>query len=135
MSETGAVTCSPGEVATSRGDAVRVEVDGSDVYFTVVQGRGNGLLLRTSVDTPGEPVVVVDGLTLPGDFTIADGALYVTDYGRIQRLALDGSSGPTTVYTGEDVAAFEIVADDSEMVGGVACPVDPMERLQCESCQ
>ncbi len=25
--------------------------------------------------------------------------------------------------------------DDMEMVGGVACPVDPMERLQCESCQ
>lgn len=24
---------------------------------------------------------------------------------------------------------------DTEMVGGVACPVDPMERLQCESCQ
>jgi len=24
---------------------------------------------------------------------------------------------------------------DMEMVGGVACPVDPMERLQCESCQ
>jgi ribonucleoside-diphosphate reductase alpha chain len=25
--------------------------------------------------------------------------------------------------------------DDTEMVDGVACPVDPMERLQCESCQ
>ena len=24
---------------------------------------------------------------------------------------------------------------DMEMIGGVACPVDPMERLQCESCQ
>ena len=24
---------------------------------------------------------------------------------------------------------------DTEMIGGVACPVDPMERLQCESCQ
>jgi len=24
---------------------------------------------------------------------------------------------------------------DMEMVDGVACPVDPMERLQCESCQ
>lgn len=22
-----------------------------------------------------------------------------------------------------------------EMAGGVACPIDPMERLQCESCQ
>ena len=26
-------------------------------------------------------------------------------------------------------------AQEVEMVGGVACPVDPMERLQCESCQ
>ncbi|NMR18628.1 ribonucleoside-diphosphate reductase subunit alpha [Cellulomonas fimi] len=25
--------------------------------------------------------------------------------------------------------------DDLEMVDGVACPVDPMERLQCDSCQ
>jgi len=24
---------------------------------------------------------------------------------------------------------------DTEMIGGVACPVDPMEALQCESCQ
>ena len=24
---------------------------------------------------------------------------------------------------------------DTEMINGVACPVDPMERLQCESCQ
>ena len=31
--------------------------------------------------------------------------------------------------------SFEIMADDTDMVGGVACPVDPMERLQCESCQ
>ena len=35
----------------------------------------------------------------------------------------------------EGVTAFEILSDDSELVGGVACPVDPMERLQCESCQ
>ena len=31
--------------------------------------------------------------------------------------------------------SFEVIADDTDMVGGVACPVDPMERLQCESCQ
>jgi ribonucleoside-diphosphate reductase alpha chain len=24
---------------------------------------------------------------------------------------------------------------DTETIDGVACPVDPMERLQCESCQ
>jgi len=35
----------------------------------------------------------------------------------------------------EGATALEIVADDTEIVGGVACPVDPMERLQCESCQ
>lgn len=28
-----------------------------------------------------------------------------------------------------------VASGDTEMVGGVACPVDPMERLQCESCQ
>jgi ribonucleoside-diphosphate reductase alpha chain len=28
-----------------------------------------------------------------------------------------------------------VVDGDTELVGGVACPVDPMERLQCESCQ
>lgn len=27
------------------------------------------------------------------------------------------------------------ISDDLDMVDGVACPVDPMERLQCESCQ
>jgi ribonucleoside-diphosphate reductase alpha chain len=27
------------------------------------------------------------------------------------------------------------LGDDMEMIDGVACPVDPMERLQCESCQ
>jgi len=27
------------------------------------------------------------------------------------------------------------LGDDTEVIGGVACPVDPMERLQCESCQ
>jgi ribonucleoside-diphosphate reductase alpha chain len=31
--------------------------------------------------------------------------------------------------------SFEVIAEDTDMVGGVACPVDPMERLQCESCQ
>lgn len=24
---------------------------------------------------------------------------------------------------------------DVDFVNGVACPIDPMERLQCESCQ
>ena len=23
----------------------------------------------------------------------------------------------------------------TELIGGVACPIDPMEALQCESCQ
>ena len=35
----------------------------------------------------------------------------------------------------DGATAFEVLSDDSELVGGVACPVDPMERLQCESCQ
>ncbi|MDN4475290.1 ribonucleoside-diphosphate reductase subunit alpha [Demequina sp. SYSU T00192] len=33
------------------------------------------------------------------------------------------------------LTVVESVDGDTEMVGGVACPVDPMERLQCESCQ
>jgi len=31
--------------------------------------------------------------------------------------------------------ASDSVGGDTEMVGSVACPVDPMEALQCESCQ
>lgn len=30
---------------------------------------------------------------------------------------------------------LDVVEGDTEVVDGVACPVDPMERLQCESCQ
>jgi len=32
-------------------------------------------------------------------------------------------------------ASFINASGDTELVDGVACPVDPMERLQCESCQ
>lgn len=33
-------------------------------------------------------------------------------------------------------AAHETVGNgDVEIINGVACPIDPMERLQCESCQ
>ena len=28
-----------------------------------------------------------------------------------------------------------IDGQEYEIIGGVACPIDPMERLQCESCQ
>lgn len=35
----------------------------------------------------------------------------------------------------EMLGSSVVLGDDTEMVGGVACPVDPMERLQCESCQ
>ncbi|MGC4176136.1 MAG: ribonucleoside-diphosphate reductase subunit alpha [Demequina sp.] len=45
------------------------------------------------------------------------------------------ATGSEAFEAPEGATSFEIVADDSEMVGGVACPVDPMERLQCESCQ
>ncbi|HVZ11650.1 MAG TPA: hypothetical protein VG965_01345 [Patescibacteria group bacterium] len=27
------------------------------------------------------------------------------------------------------------VSGDFEIINGVACPIDPQERLQCESCQ
>ncbi|PKQ26805.1 MAG: ribonucleoside-diphosphate reductase subunit alpha [Actinobacteria bacterium HGW-Actinobacteria-4] len=30
---------------------------------------------------------------------------------------------------------YDALDGDTEMIDGVACPVDPMERLQCESCQ
>lgn len=34
-----------------------------------------------------------------------------------------------------DAVAFEAVSTGIEIVDGQECPVDPMERLQCESCQ
>ncbi len=40
-------------------------------------------------------------------------------------------TAPTAPPSGTTVLALA----DSEVVDGVACPVDPMERLQCESCQ
>ncbi len=49
------------------------------------------------------------------------------------------TSLPEGVQMPEGARQLEMVetagAGDTEMVGGVACPVDPMERLQCESCQ
>lgn len=40
---------------------------------------------------------------------------------------------PQTENTSEDTK--EVSGQEVEMVGGIACPIDPMERLQCESCQ
>ncbi len=31
--------------------------------------------------------------------------------------------------------AINVAGQDFEIIGGVACPIDPMERLQCDSCQ
>ncbi len=47
-------------------------------------------------------------------------------------------SGATVLGRAEkqpDVQPADVQQADTEVVGGVACPVDPMERLQCESCQ
>ncbi len=50
----------------------------------------------------------------------------------------DAPSG-SAVYAPQGATVLGVVGSavsaDTEMVGGVACPVDPMERLQCESCQ
>lgn len=35
----------------------------------------------------------------------------------------------------QDTALLPLADESTEVVDGVACPVDPMERLQCESCQ
>ncbi len=53
------------------------------------------------------------------------------------------SADPAPVVAPEGTAQLPITEQHSytspdgetEMVDGVACPVDPMERLQCESCQ
>jgi len=45
----------------------------------------------------------------------------------------DNTVNPQTENTSKDTQ--EINGQEVEMVGGVACPIDPMERLQCESCQ
>lgn len=39
------------------------------------------------------------------------------------------------VPPGVPADATELALADTDVVDGVACPVDPMERLQCESCQ
>lgn len=47
-------------------------------------------------------------------------------------------SVPTSAAPAEDSATDYLIgspSSDTEMVDGVACPVDPMEALQCESCQ
>jgi len=61
-----------------------------------------------------------------------------------------GAANPAATTSSEQLAAeapygatvLEVIGStvtspdgDTEMVDGVACPVDPMERLQCESCQ
>ncbi len=43
--------------------------------------------------------------------------------------------GATQLNLTEAGPVASSVDGDTEMVDGVACPVDPMERLQCESCQ
>jgi len=48
---------------------------------------------------------------------------------------LDAYRAPEGATVLEVVETVYSADGDMEMVGGVACPVDPMERLQCESCQ
>lgn len=48
---------------------------------------------------------------------------------------LDAYQAPEGATVLEVVEAVYSADGDMEMVDGVACPVDPMERLQCESCQ
>jgi hypothetical protein len=103
--------CRPGSVVVPDGDADRVEIDRDDIYFTVTR-NGVGAVLRASLDQPGSYEDVVGDLIGPGDFTIANGALWVTDETRIQRVPLDGGA-PTTFYAGEDTRALHIVADES----------------------
>ena len=55
--------------------------------------------------------------------------------------ATDGEDANAASAIPEGATALEVLGnvvslgDDTEVIGGVACPVDPMERLQCESCQ
>ena len=45
----------------------------------------------------------------------------------------DNTVNPQTENASENIK--EVNGQEVEIVGGVACPIDPMERLQCESCQ
>lgn len=47
----------------------------------------------------------------------------------------DNTVNPQTDNTSQDAQVANTQEQEVEMVGGVACPIDPMERLQCESCQ
>lgn len=35
----------------------------------------------------------------------------------------------------QSFAAFASADQEVEIIGGVACPIDPQERLLCDSCQ
>ena len=39
------------------------------------------------------------------------------------------------VVAPEGATELDVVGQEVDEVGGTQCPVDPMERLQCESCQ
>ena len=49
--------------------------------------------------------------------------------------AFDASAAPSGATVLDVVETTYSGDDEMEMIDGVACPVDPMERLQCESCQ
>ncbi|WP_084105289.1 ribonucleoside-diphosphate reductase subunit alpha [Demequina sp. NBRC 110056] len=53
--------------------------------------------------------------------------------GSIETAAAVAPQGSTVLDVVE--STFSSPDGDTELVDGVACPVDPMERLQCESCQ
>lgn len=51
-------------------------------------------------------------------------------------VSLDAVASPVASLAAVPPSAASLdVTDVSDVVDGVACPIDPMERLQCESCQ
>jgi len=86
-----------------------------------------------------KPVVPPSGLPAIVEPAVVETAVVET---AVVETAPWGGAGQFDSYQApEGATVLEVVetvysADgDMEMIDGVACPVDPMERLQCESCQ
>lgn len=90
-------------------------------------GAGTAAVAAASNDAASTagPIPAVPARARDGVSTSAEPSASATS-------ALPAAAALPAVPAGVSLVALD---DATDVVGGVACPVDPMERLQCESCQ